>query len=122
MQKEKSINKRKQTKNDILLVIAICVIVAIAFAVYLATRTQGSVVTVQIGESVHSSYPLDTDITVTLPSGDDGKQFNVLVISDGKASVLEASCPDLVCAHHKPIQNTGETIVCLPNKVIITVE
>jgi len=46
----------------------------------------------------------------------------ILVISDGKASVLEASCPDLVCAHHKPIQNTGETIVCLPNKVIITVE
>ena len=78
--------------------------------------------TVQIGEDIYSSYPLNSNTVVTIPSGDSQAQFNVLIISNGKASISEASCPDLICAHHRPIENVGETIVCLPNKVVITIE
>ena len=46
---------------------------------------------------------------------------NRLVIKDGKAWVEEASCPDGICAAHKPIHREGESIVCLPNKVVVTV-
>ena len=52
-------------------------------------------------------------------TGKDG--LNRLVIKDGKAWVETASCPDGICAAHKPIHREGESIVCLPNKVVITV-
>ena len=32
-----------------------------------------------------------------------------------------ASCPDGICAAHKPISREGESIVCLPHRVVITV-
>ena len=34
----------------------------------------------------------------------------------------DASCPDQLCVHQNAIDKTGQTIVCLPNKVVVTVE
>ena len=34
----------------------------------------------------------------------------------------EASCPDQICVHHSRISRNKETIVCLPDKVVITIE
>ena len=50
-----------------------------------------------------------------------GKTTNLLVIKDGKADVTEADCPDKLCVHQKAISKTNETIVCLPNKVVVQV-
>ena len=47
--------------------------------------------------------------------------YNILVIKDGKANVVKASCPDLLCVHQMAISHTGEQIVCLPNKVVIEI-
>jgi hypothetical protein len=44
-----------------------------------------------------------------------------LVIKDGKAFIQNADCPDKICAEHKPISKTGETIVCLPHKLVIEI-
>lgn len=46
---------------------------------------------------------------------------NYLVIKDGYAKVVDASCPDKLCIDQKKIKYTGETIVCLPNKVVVQV-
>ena len=43
------------------------------------------------------------------------------VIKDGKAWVKEADCPDKICAKHRPISRSGESIICLPHKLVITV-
>lgn len=43
------------------------------------------------------------------------------MIKDGKADITEADCPDKVCVKQKPISKAGESLVCLPNKIIITV-
>lgn len=52
----------------------------------------------------------------------EGESFrNLLVIKDGKASMKEADCPDKICVAHKPICKKGETIVCLPHKVVVEV-
>ena len=45
----------------------------------------------------------------------------ILVISDGKADMESADCPNQICVHHGAISHTGETIVCLPNRVVIEV-
>jgi hypothetical protein len=45
----------------------------------------------------------------------------ILVISDGKADMESADCPNQICVHHSAISHTGETIVCLPNRVVIEI-
>ena len=55
-------------------------------------------------------------------TGEGGKELNLLVIKDGKAFVETATCRDGICAAHAPISREGESIVCLPHKVVITVK
>ena len=33
----------------------------------------------------------------------------------------EASCPDQICVNHRAINSVGETIVCLPNEIVLKV-
>lgn len=50
-----------------------------------------------------------------------GTWYNVLQIKEGEVSITEADCPDLICVHHKPVSRQGETIVCLPHKLLVEV-
>lgn len=80
---------------------------------------QGAFVQVQRDGVVYASYPLNENRTVYLEEEQQG--YNVLVIEDGKASVTEADCPDKLCVKQKEISRTGESIVCLPHKLVITI-
>ena len=51
-----------------------------------------------------------------------GKVTNILLIKDNCANMIEANCPDKLCVNQKAISKEKETIVCLPNKVVVTVE
>ena len=33
--------------------------------------------------------------------------------------MTDADCPDLLCVHQRALDRKNETIVCLPNKVVI---
>ena len=46
---------------------------------------------------------------------------NRLVIAGGKASIVEADCPDEICVKQGKISHTGQTIVCLPHKLVIEI-
>lgn len=48
-------------------------------------------------------------------------ESNLLCIQGGKAYMKEADCPDQICVNHRPIVSVGETIVCLPHKLVIKV-
>ena len=52
---------------------------------------------------------------------DNDQQFNLLIIKNGRAYVKDASCPDGICSSHSKIYRDGESIVCLPNRVVVTV-
>ena len=47
---------------------------------------------------------------------------NIVEIKDGHADMIEADCPDKLCVKQKRISLENETIVCLPNKVVIQIE
>ncbi|MBO7689999.1 MAG: NusG domain II-containing protein [Clostridia bacterium] len=43
---------------------------------------------------------------------------NLLVIEDGEAYMAESDCPDHYCEEQGRISKTGETIVCLPHRLV----
>ncbi len=67
----------------------------------------------------YKDYPLQTDTEITIAPK--GETANVLVIAGGQADMREADCPDKLCVHQRAISKTNETIVCLPNRVVVTV-
>ena len=110
----------RKFKNDLILIAAILAVVAI-LALILFLRGEGTTVRVELDGRVIGSYSLAVDREVEILSGENGEEKNLLVIRDGKAYVSSATCPDGICANHRPISRVGESIVCLPHGVVITV-
>lgn len=113
--------KKHSLRNDIILIV--CVLLAAAAGlVYLNFfRSPGDTVSVTVDGTIFGVYSLSEDITEDIYSGEDNTNHNRLVISGGKAFMETATCPDGICVAHKSIFRDGESIVCLPNRVVITV-
>ena len=115
-----STNSKRLLRNDIIFIVALLAVIAIAGACLYLFRGEGDTVTVSVDGTVVATYPLNVDRVEDIRT--EGGGLNRLIIKDGKAYVETASCPDGICAAHKPIHREGESIVCLPNKVVITVK
>ena len=112
--------KKRLWRNDVIFIAILVAVIAVAGACLYLFHGEGDTVTVSVDGKVIATYPLDVDRVEEIRTDGDG--LNRLVIKDGKAWVETASCPDGICAAHKPIYREGESIVCLPNKVVITVK
>ncbi len=112
----------RRLKNDVLFIGALLLLFSFLGLSLFLFRGEGDRVLVTVDGVEYASYPLNTDIVTDIRTGAAGEGHNRLVIKDGKAFVEEASCPDGICAAHRPIHREGESIVCLPHRVVITVE
>lgn len=104
---------------DLVLVGGLLVVAAVLFLVLGRWSAQGRTVEVQVDGVAVATLPLDVDTTYSIDGIDGG--HNTLVIADGKATVTEATCPDGVCVRHRAIDRAGQSIICLPNKVVVKV-
>mgnify|MGYP003320081709 CR=1 FL=1 len=111
----------KKTKNDIILVAVILLVAAAGLLFVSLTREVGNYAVIKIDGVSTSSYPLNENTTVEILTGENNDFTNTLVIENGKAYVSEANCPDKICAGHKAVSYSGETIVCLPHKIVIEI-
>lgn len=55
------------------------------------------------------------------PEIPDGVSYNLLSVSGSEVSMEAADCRDQVCVHHIPISAGGETIICLPHRLIVEI-
>ena len=110
-------------RNDVILIACLLIICGLLFAgmkFWQKRNTDADAyVEVKVDGEVYATYPLNEDRVERIEY--DNGCYNVLEIKDGKANVTEASCPDQICVRHKAIHYSDETIVCLPNKLTITV-
>lgn len=114
--------KGSKVRNDIFLAVFLVSISLLALLVFKTTQKDGAYAVV-IKDGVETSrYPLSKNREIKITHGEDGKKFNLLIIENGAAYIESASCPDGICVSHKPIKLNGETIICLPNKLVIKIE
>lgn len=64
--------------------------------------------------------PLSEDGEHTLICGDG--EYNRIVVKDGTVFISEASCPDKICVHTGKVNREGDSIVCLPHRLVVRVE
>lgn len=115
MAKSKTTHK---VRNDIIL-FAVIILSAIAgLVIFNVTKQQGNTVAVIIDGKETARYSLNTDAEKVIET-EYGR--NTMVIKDGYVSIKDADCPDLVCEKHRKISRDGETIVCLPHKLVLEI-
>lgn len=110
-------------KADIILLIAL-VIAGLAASAVLALHRGESTdaeakVVIKSGGKLFAEYPLSEDRDVDVPA-DPGE--NLVRIEGGEVSVVSASCKNQVCVKHGAISKPGESIVCLPNRLVVSIE
>ena len=111
--------QKKLIRNDFILIALIIIVAVVSFLVFKFTQKSGVCVNVSVDGKTIAEYPLNKDLKKDIIT-DYGK--NVLVIENGEAYVLEADCPDKICVGHRAISKTGESIVCLPHKLVVSID
>ncbi len=119
--KENKTAAKHHLRNDIILIVCILFIAAIGMLYLFVFRNSGDTVKVTVDGQVYGTYKLTENITEDIVTGENGEKLNRLVIKDGKACMETATCPDGICVEHQPIFRDGESIVCLPQRVVLTV-
>ena len=110
--------KRFISKHRIdIIVIASLLLLSVSVLLFSTfTRKEGAVATVTVNGVTAGEYSLSKNGTYFLNNG-----TNVLTIKDGIAYMSYSSCPDHICENTGTVKYVGEQIVCLPNKVTVTI-
>ena len=101
---------------DIIVIASLLLLSLIVLLVINLAKKEGAIARVEIGGEIVGEYPLDVNKEYSLNGG-----TNILVIKDGAAYMTYSECPDHTCERVGKIKFVGETIVCLPNKVSVTI-
>lgn len=106
-------------KADIILLIVL-VAVGLASTAYVAmSRSGGDIVIIERNGDMYGKYSLFEDKTITV----EGKHSkNIITIKGGTVVMAESTCKNQVCVRHGAISSTGESIICLPNRVVVKIE
>ena len=110
---------RRFGKNDVIFIGFLAIFcIAVCVWVYKGGAVEGSNILITVDGEEYGTYSLFEEQTITIGEGD---KENIIVIKAGKAYMKEASCPDQLCVDQNEISFDKESIICLPNKVVITV-
>ena len=113
----------KKRRNSFILGAA-CILAASAAGIAAKMgREQGSQVIVFQDGVEQGRYLLSEEQEVEIAFNQESQEGkNILRIRDGSADMIYADCPDQLCVNQKEIDKVGETIVCLPHKIVVELE
>lgn len=121
LNKYKGKNRKRSVlnKNDLFLIAAILTVAMLIFMLLILFQQKGARVIVTVDGRQIAAYSLDETISTDIKTA---WGENHLHIQGGTASVTDADCKDKLCVYQKAISRKGETIVCLPHKLVISIE
>ena len=109
---------KKITRTDLILLVAILAVCAVFALAVRFLSEEGRTVTVSLDGVIVETLPMDRDVERTIRSAGG---INIVQIKDRQVSVTEADCPDKICVKHSAISKVGETIVCLPHRLVVEI-
>ncbi len=112
---------KKSIKKEALLIILVFAALILLFLISrTAVQKNGKTVVITLDGVLYGRYPLsvDSDIPITK----DNNVINRAVIENGTVYMADASCRNHICVSMGRKKASGESIVCLPNRVVIRIE
>ena len=107
-------------KADIVLFILILIFGTAVSIWSLTANTSGDKAAVTVDGQVYGTYSLLEDQEIQVVQDED--HINYITIKDGTVSMTFSTCKNQVCVNTSTISETMDSIVCLPNKVMIEIQ
>lgn len=102
-------------KGDYIVIAMVAVVFFLSIALLFTFSKQGSRVVIKHDNQI--IYDQSIDIDKKIDTG-----TNEIIIKNGIVYMKEASCKNQVCVKTGEISKKGESIICLPNKVIVEIK
>lgn len=83
-------------------------------------KVRGDTLVVELNGEIYAKYPLSEEKVFEIKTKEGW--YNKIEIKSGYADMIESNCNDQICVNMKPIKDEGETIICLPHKMLLRVE
>lgn len=110
--------RTKLRKSDyILFFMTIIFAIVLLIVQRMTPDSHGQLIILIDGEEAASYSLNESDVEFTINNG-----TNTIQIREGRVRMTVSNCPDQICVHHKEISKNNETIVCLPNKIVLVIE
>lgn len=112
-------------KLDYVIIIALILVSLLSSGIILYssahTKYQSQYIEIQVDGEFYKKIPFNssTEETIDLKTklGE-----NIIRISKGYVQILDADCPDKVCVKDGSISKPGQSLVCLPNRVVVEIK
>jgi len=82
-------------------------------------QPSGTKVRIQTDHRLYAQFRLDEDQTIQVP-GALGE--TTVHVQAGGVRVIASPCPGKDCMHSGKIRRSGQMIVCVPNRVVISIQ
>lgn len=102
--------------RDYALLCAVLMIAVAAQLLFMGANSAASEAVVYISGVEAARFSLDSDYSF---KGDGAVGQYELEITSGSARLTDSTCPDKLCVRQGAISESGQTIICLPNQLLI---
>lgn len=111
----------KKHRISIIVVASLLLLSLFALLIFSLSRVEGAdlptaAVEITVDGTVVATYSLFEDGTYTLNGG-----TNAIVIEGARVYMIHSDCPDHTCERTGKIKYVGQSIICLPNKLSVTI-
>lgn len=107
-------------KGDLLILVVLLLIGGTIIYQQVTPNNIGNIAVLEINGEIIAEFNLEQEYGQFHVETDQG--YNILAFEDGRVKVEEADCPDQTCVRFGWIERIGQTIVCLPHRVIVRIE
>lgn len=108
-------------RGDVVILILALLLCAAPLLMLLPAPSVPTRAVVRQNGTVLCTLPLEADAEKEILSPD-GSGFNRVRVQSGTVCIADADCPDRTCVRMGAISRAGETLVCLPHRLTITLE
>ena len=84
-----------------------------------ADGSSPALVKISVAGNPYGTYDLSTNQEIEITNG---QNLNKVIIKDNEVQMIEANCHNKVCIKQGRISKPGQTIICLPNRVLVQIE
>lgn len=107
--------------DKILIVVVLFIAVGSLVYQFVAPKEAGGEVVIEVDGEIVKRFDLPQEDLIEYKVQVDEDDYNVVQVLGSKAQVSEATCPEQIDVHDGWIDNPGEMLVCIPNKVVVKI-
>ena len=113
---------RKTFKHFLVVLISIAMVSGLLACTPVAPETKitlsATTLALEVGQDADLTATITPeDLEISWASSDE----SIAKYENGKVYAQNSVCPDGVCEHSLPITKSGDSIICLPNKIMIKI-